>query len=74
MTDTNDIEQAYFQNGEWHAPLPPLDELAMLEAETITNEIMPLLDIQGKKKLCELVALFKIKAVINEQDEQNKAA
>ena len=68
MSETNNIDGAYFQNGEWHTAQPPLDELSMLEAETITNEIMPMLDIQGKKKLCELVALFKIKAVINEQE------
>ena len=71
MNETNNIDGAYWQNGEWHTEKTPLDELIMLEAETITNEIMPKLDIQGKKKLCELVALFKIKAVINEQSEQD---
>jgi len=74
MTDTNDIKGAYWQNNEWHTEDQPLKDSVMSECEALINKIMPRLDIQGKKELSELASKIKIKAVINEQDEQNKAA
>ena len=74
MTDTNDIEQTYFQNGAWHKKGGLSTELmAILELRFIEMLEMAQ-DIQLKKLICEQAAELGIRLMINEQNEQNKAA